>query len=252
MADGNNNIQSKSNRNTQTLTKYTRSANHPKAKHNLHTPQHKCLLGWVGFQIGGLWHDAMVCCSRLQLAAPTGRCAVLCCAVLCCAVLCCAVLCCAVLWCVVSLCIPLFAFCWVQCSFGCCPVCFLCAYILSWWCAIGRPAILLPLRSLVRMGQYCVFGCSAFPLGLSTHSTGQLERISSGKRCTSGKWLNQYPSTAHGCWELVTSNDHCDNTYFSWADSGDHNCWCATPGTDCASDCTAQSVVSTWRYNTSM
>ena len=33
----------------------------------------------------------------------------------------------------------------------------------------------------------------------------------------------------------MTANPSCDNTYFSWADTGDNNCMCVPPGTDCMS-----------------
>ena len=48
IADGDNNIQSKGIKNTHTLKKYSRSANHSKVKHNSQTPQNKYLLLFDG------------------------------------------------------------------------------------------------------------------------------------------------------------------------------------------------------------
>ena len=77
--------------------------------------------------------------------------------------------------------------------------------------------------------------------------SGMVARIADGKRCDNGLWLWEYPSTAQGCLDLVTVDSRCDNTYFSWADASDHNCWCVTPGTDCQSSLVDHSFVSTWR-----
>ena len=75
---------------------------------------------------------------------------------------------------------------------------------------------------------------------------GDLVKTVDGQKCSSGLWLNQYPSTAQGCLNAVIADSRCDNLHFSWADRNDNNCLCATPGTDCPT--TPAAASSTWKF----
>ena len=63
--------------------------------------------------------------------------------------------------------------------------------------------------------------------------SGGLIRFKQYRRCKDGFWLDQYPSTAQGCLLLVIADSRCDDTYFTWAEYGDKNCFCVSPGDDC-------------------
>jgi len=65
----------------------------------------------------------------------------------------------------------------------------------------------------------------------TTKSTATL--LISGSNCNKGFYLGKYNQDPNVCMKLVLDMPKCDNTYFSHG-SRAGNCWCVTPGTDCA------------------
>merc|ERR1712062_431424 len=60
-----------------------------------------------------------------------------------------------------------------------------------------------------------------------------VEKTHTDQNCNVGHWLNIFPDSPEKCAKMVLDNVRCDNTYFSYADGNDNNCWCVDRGTDC-------------------
>uniref|UniRef100_A0A7S4GCD4 EGF-like domain-containing protein n=1 Tax=Eutreptiella gymnastica TaxID=73025 RepID=A0A7S4GCD4_9EUGL len=84
--------------------------------------------------------------------------------------------------------------------------------------------------------------------GPRTCPSGVLAKVVEKKKCSSGFWLDRYPSTAQGCLHLVMADSRCDSQYFTWAEYSDKNCQCATPAADCPAGASTAAGSSIWRF----
>lgn len=89
--------------------------------------------------------------------------------------------------------------------------------------------------------------CDGFSCAVTALQSITVTQIGDRKRCSRGKWLGKYPETAMGCASLVLKDASCDNTYFSWANYNDNNCWCVAQGTDCTSNLVNRGYGTTWK-----
>jgi len=81
--------------------------------------------------------------------------------------------------------------------------------------------------------------CSVPPCPTLTQPTLAATLASAGQRCDSNSWKGIYPETAEGCMALILADSSCNQQFFNYAESGDHNCGCI------AADATCKASVST-------